>query len=152
MVLSCEHWGDHHVQSHVEMVFRISPKSLQGRSGPELRMQCLSHSCPRVGLSEVLLRACQAPTGQNKQAVSRVARHSWGPCALRYNVWAMSAGAGGHGRSVVLLRPPPPPNSAVTVWTRWGRSVRCAKSRLFSTPGSHGSQDPEFCTPDAVFN
>ena len=24
---------------------------------------------------------------------------------------------------------------------------RCVKSRLFSTTGSHGSQDPEFCTP-----
>ena len=33
-----------------------------------------------------------------------------------------------------------------------GRTVRCAKSRLFSTPGSHGSQGPEFCTPDAVWN
>ena len=43
----------------------------------------------------------------------------------------------------------------------WGRTVRCAravpalfarcaKSRLFSTTGSHGSQRPEFCTPDAV--
>ena len=29
---------------------------------------------------------------------------------------------------------------------------RCAKSRLFSTTGSHGSQGPEFCTPDAVLN
>ena len=29
---------------------------------------------------------------------------------------------------------------------------RCAKSRLFSTAGSHGSQGPEFCTPDAVLN
>ena len=28
----------------------------------------------------------------------------------------------------------------------WGRTVRCAKSRLFSTTGSHGSQGPEFCT------
>ena len=27
-----------------------------------------------------------------------------------------------------------------------GRTVRCAKSRLFSTTGSHGSQGPEFCT------
>ena len=27
-----------------------------------------------------------------------------------------------------------------------GRTVRCAKSRLFSTTGSHGSQAPEFCT------
>ena len=24
--------------------------------------------------------------------------------------------------------------------------LRCAKSRLFSTPGSHGPQGPEFCT------
>ena len=24
--------------------------------------------------------------------------------------------------------------------------MRCAKSRLFSTTGSHGSQGPEFCT------
>ena len=29
---------------------------------------------------------------------------------------------------------------------------RCVKSRLFSTAGSHGSQGPEFCTPDAVLN
>ena len=29
---------------------------------------------------------------------------------------------------------------------QWGRTVRCAKSRLFSTTGSHGSQGPEFCT------
>ena len=28
----------------------------------------------------------------------------------------------------------------------------CAKSRLFSTTGSHGSQGPEFCTADAVLN
>ena len=31
-----------------------------------------------------------------------------------------------------------------------GRTVgraRCAKSRLFPTTGSHGSQGPEFCTP-----
>ena len=28
----------------------------------------------------------------------------------------------------------------------------CAKSPLFSTAGSHGSQGPEFCTPDAVLN
>ena len=33
-----------------------------------------------------------------------------------------------------------------------GRTVRCAKSRLFSTPGSHGSRGPELCTPDAVLN
>ena len=25
-------------------------------------------------------------------------------------------------------------------------SARCAKSRLFSTTGSHGCQGPEFCT------
>ena len=30
---------------------------------------------------------------------------------------------------------------------RRGRTVRCAKSRLCSTTGSHGSQGPEFCTP-----
>ena len=30
--------------------------------------------------------------------------------------------------------------------------ARCAKSRLFSTTGSHGPQGPEFCTPDAVLN
>ena len=30
--------------------------------------------------------------------------------------------------------------------------ARCAKRRLFSTPGSHGSQGPGFCTPDAVLN
>ena len=30
--------------------------------------------------------------------------------------------------------------------------AHCAKSRLFSTTGSHGSQGPEFCTPDAVLN
>ena len=29
---------------------------------------------------------------------------------------------------------------------------RCAKSRLSSITGSHGSQGPEFCTPDAVLN
>ena len=29
---------------------------------------------------------------------------------------------------------------------------RCAKSRLFSTTGSHGSQGSEFCAPDAVLN
>ena len=29
---------------------------------------------------------------------------------------------------------------------------RCAKSRLVSTTGSHGSQGPEFCTTDAVLN
>ena len=29
---------------------------------------------------------------------------------------------------------------------------RCAKSRLSSTTGSHGSQGPEFWTPDAVLN
>ena len=29
---------------------------------------------------------------------------------------------------------------------------RCAKSRLFFTNGSHGSQGPEFCTPDAGLN
>ena len=28
----------------------------------------------------------------------------------------------------------------------------CAKRRQFSTPGSHGSPGPEFCTPDAVLN
>ena len=28
----------------------------------------------------------------------------------------------------------------------WGRTVRCTKSRLFSTTGSHRSQGPEFCT------
>ena len=27
-----------------------------------------------------------------------------------------------------------------------GRTVRCAKSRLFSITGCHGSQGPEFCT------
>ena len=27
-----------------------------------------------------------------------------------------------------------------------GRTVRCAKRRLFSTTGSHESQGPEFCT------
>ena len=42
------------------------------------------------------------------------------------------------------LPPPPPPV--------WGRTVRRAKSRLFSTTGRHGSQGPEFCTPDAVLN
>ena len=26
----------------------------------------------------------------------------------------------------------------------WGRTVRCVKSRLFSTTGSHGSQGPRF--------
>ena len=31
-------------------------------------------------------------------------------------------------------------------------AVRCAKSQLFFTNGSHGSQGPEFCTPDAVLN
>ena len=30
--------------------------------------------------------------------------------------------------------------------------ARCAKIRLFSTTGSHGSQGPEFCTPHAVLN
>ena len=30
--------------------------------------------------------------------------------------------------------------------------TRCAKSQLFSTTGSHGSQGPEFCNPDAVLN
>ena len=29
----------------------------------------------------------------------------------------------------------------------WGRTMRCAKSWLFSTTGSHGTQGPEFCTP-----
>ena len=33
-----------------------------------------------------------------------------------------------------------------------GCTVHCVKSRLFSTPGSHGSQGPEFCTPGAVLN
>ena len=33
-----------------------------------------------------------------------------------------------------------------------GLCPRCAKSRLFSTTSSHGSQGPEFCTPDAVLN
>ena len=28
----------------------------------------------------------------------------------------------------------------------WGRTVCCAKSRLFSTTGSHWSQGLEFCT------
>ena len=28
----------------------------------------------------------------------------------------------------------------------WGRTVLCAKSRLFFTTGSQGSQGPEFCT------
>ena len=28
----------------------------------------------------------------------------------------------------------------------WGHTVRCPKSRLFSTTGSHGSQGPQFCT------
>ena len=33
----------------------------------------------------------------------------------------------------------------------WGGGiVRCAKRRLFSTTGSHGSQGPEFCTPCCV--
>ena len=31
-------------------------------------------------------------------------------------------------------------------FTYWGHTVRCAKSRLFSTTGSYGSQGPEFCT------
>ena len=30
--------------------------------------------------------------------------------------------------------------------------LRCAKGRLCSTAGSHGSQGPELCTPDAVLN
>ena len=30
--------------------------------------------------------------------------------------------------------------------------IRYAKSRLFSTTGSYGSQGPEFCTPAAVLN
>ena len=30
--------------------------------------------------------------------------------------------------------------------------TRCAKSRLFSTTGSHGSQGPELSSPDAVLN
>ena len=30
--------------------------------------------------------------------------------------------------------------------------TRCAKSRLFPTTGSHGSEGPEFCTPDAVLS
>eukprot|EP00670_Eutreptiella_braarudii_P020435 CAMPEP_0174354940 /NCGR_PEP_ID=MMETSP0811_2-20130205/22169_1 /TAXON_ID=73025 ORGANISM="Eutreptiella gymnastica-like, Strain CCMP1594" /NCGR_SAMPLE_ID=MMETSP0811_2 /ASSEMBLY_ACC=CAM_ASM_000667 /LENGTH=35 /DNA_ID= /DNA_START= /DNA_END= /DNA_ORIENTATION= len=30
--------------------------------------------------------------------------------------------------------------------------MRCVKSLLFSTAGSHGSQGPELCTPDAVLN
>ena len=35
----------------------------------------------------------------------------------------------------------------------WGAPCpRCAKSRLFSTTASHGSQGPEFGTPDAVLN
>ena len=33
-----------------------------------------------------------------------------------------------------------------------GRTVHYAKSRLCSTTGSHGSQGPEVCTPDAVLN
>ena len=33
-----------------------------------------------------------------------------------------------------------------------GRTLCCVKSRLFFTTGSHGSQGPEFCTPDAVLN
>ena len=32
------------------------------------------------------------------------------------------------------------------------RTVRCAKSRLFSTTGTHGSQGPGVCTLDAVLN
>ena len=34
----------------------------------------------------------------------------------------------------------------VAVYPLRGRTVRCAKSRLFSTTGSHGSQGPGFCT------
>ena len=30
--------------------------------------------------------------------------------------------------------------------------MRCAESRVFSAPGSHGSQGPELCTPEAVLN
>ena len=33
-----------------------------------------------------------------------------------------------------------------------GRTVRCGKRRPCSTPGNHGSQGPELCTPDAVLN
>ena len=33
-----------------------------------------------------------------------------------------------------------------------GGAPRAVRSRLFFTTGSHGSQGPEFCTPDAVLN
>ena len=32
----------------------------------------------------------------------------------------------------------------------WGHTMHCAKSWLFSTTGSHGSQGPEFCTPQPL--
>ena len=51
-----------------------------------------------------------------------------------------------------LLKLKPVWTPGVPTGTLRGRPVRCAraKSRLFSTTGSHGSQGPAFCTPDAV--
>ena len=62
---------------------------------------------------------------------------------------------GGGAYTISFVRPPPLAFLTVPQGT-WGayRALcpRCAKKRLFSTAGSHGSQDPESCTPDAVLN
>ena len=75
----------------------------------------------------------------------------------------------GHGEHSTPPPPATPPSSAphevlfpqllgpgnlVVFWLRTHRALcpRSAKSRLLSTPGSHESQGPVFCTPDAVWN
>ena len=35
---------------------------------------------------------------------------------------------------------------SVPIWVHRALCPRCAKSQLFSSTGSHGSQGPEFCT------
>ena len=51
-----------------------------------------------------------------------------------------------------LTTPPPPPALRQGVGGLWHLGADCAKSRLFSTTGSHGSPGPALCTPDAVLN
>ena len=94
---------------------------------------------------------------------------SWGPAgeSKRAGPGANGNGAGdlctGTWAEVCCaseLAVPKPQASCTLQGTGWsrgqggggGRTVRCAKRRLFSTAGSHGSQGPEVCTPEAVLN
>ena len=61
-----------------------------------------------------------------------------------------------HGHQSASAMPNLPPAGGMVFslfgGCRGGRTVRCAESRLFSTAGSHGTQGPECCTPDAGLN